>query len=215
MVAVGAERVLVRRASVAVGLCALGAVAGALVLLAVFASAALPWFVAAVLVAAVAGVITLGIHAGGHGWFVPLPVLVLAGIWAVTASTGHWASALAWVLAALAMSAAVAAAILVLPALAYRRAAPHGLAAASLVGATGTALSLLDPRGIARVNNETWSVESMSGPLPAGTPVHVVKVEGLRLLVWSEAGTVPGPDALSPGHQEARQEEAHQGTEGP
>jgi membrane-bound ClpP family serine protease len=64
------------------------------------------------------------------------------------------------------------------------------------------AITALAPTGIARVKNETWTAQSVSGPLPAGAPVHVVKVEGVRLLVWSEAGNIPGPDALGLTNQE-------------
>ena len=37
----------------------------------------------------------------------------------------------------------------------------------------------------------TGRAESVSGPLPAGAPVHVLGVRGVRLEVWSEAGSVP------------------------
>jgi membrane-bound ClpP family serine protease len=77
----------------------------------------------------------------------------------------------------------------------YRRGPSGGTE--KLVGASGTALSPLTPTGMARVNHESWTAESLSGPLPAGAPVHVVRVDGLRLLVWSEAGAVPGDEALS------------------
>jgi membrane-bound ClpP family serine protease len=58
------------------------------------------------------------------------------------------------------------------------------------------ALTDLDPRGVVRVGGENWSADSLSGPLPAGSPVHVASIQGLRLQVWSEAGTVPGVEAL-------------------
>ena len=174
----------------------------AVLVVSLLAPGALPWMVGAVLALAVLGVIVLGIHAGGHGWFVPLPVLVLAAAWAVAVSAGTWRSPAAWVFAALAFLGAVPAAALVLPAVAYRRAtfAPRGTAA--LPGSDGVALTALAPTGIARVNNETWTARSVSGPLPAGAPVHVVSVEGVRLLVWSEAGDIPGPDALGLTNQE-------------
>ncbi len=38
---------------------------------------------------------------------------------------------------------------------------------------------------------ETWSAESVSGPLAAGAPVHVLTARGVRLEVWSEVGTIP------------------------
>jgi membrane-bound ClpP family serine protease len=65
-----------------------------------------------------------------------------------------------------------------------------------LAGAEGSALTALSPTGVVRVAGETWTAESVSGPLPVGAPVHVVSVRGLRLLVWSEAGSVPGAEAL-------------------
>jgi membrane-bound ClpP family serine protease len=160
-----------------------------------FASGALPWLVGAILVVAASGVVVLGVHAGGHGWFVPIPVLVLAGAWAFMVSDGSWASAAAWALAAVAMFSAALAAAFVLPAIGYRHATLADRQG-KLMGASGTSLSALTPRGIARVNNETWTAESLSGPLPPGAPVHVVRVDGVRLLVWSEAGAVPGHKAL-------------------
>jgi membrane-bound ClpP family serine protease len=183
----------------------LGAVALLVVvvgLVSVFASGALPWLVGTIVVVATVGVVVLGLHAGGHGWFVPLPVLVLAGAWALTGSAGNWTSGVAWTLAALAFISAALAAVLIIPAIAYRHAPATAIAAESLMGADGTTLSPLAPTGIVRVNKETWTAESLSGPLPAGAPIHVVRVEGVRLLVWSEAGSVPGQDALGFTNQE-------------
>lgn len=180
---------------------ALVLLAAAIALLSTFASGALPWFVGVVLACALAGVIIAGFHAGGHGWFVPVPVLALAVAWAVAASAGGASSPLAWALAALAFSSALGGLALVAPAVAFRRAPGPPAGPKSLVGATGKALSALTPTGVCRVNNETWTAESLSGPLPAGAPVHVARVEGLRLLVWSEAGTVLGPEALDAGGQ--------------
>ena len=197
-----AHLALARRISVSAGLAALTLVAGAVVVLSLVASAALPWVIGGGLVLAVAGVIILGFHAGGHGWFVPIPVLVLAVIWAVTVSAGSWSSPVAWVLAALAFISALVAVVLVLPAVAYRKVAGPPLGSAALLGAAGVTVSSLSPTGIARVRNETWTAESLSGPLPAGAPIHVARVEGLRLLVWSEAGNVPGPEALGSIHPE-------------
>jgi membrane-bound ClpP family serine protease len=192
-----------RRLFVAAGLATLGLVVGAILVVSFLASGALPWIVGTVLVLATVGVIVLGFHAGGHGWFVPLPVLALAGAWALTVSAGSWSSAAAWVLAVLVFAGAAVGAVLVVPAISYRHApAATPVGPQALVGATGTALSPLAPSGTAKVNNETWTAESLSGPLPAGAPVHVVRVEGVRLLVWSEAGDIPGPDALGSTTQE-------------
>jgi len=198
-----AHLVLARRLFLAAAAAVLGIVVAVVLLVSLLASGTLPWIVGTILVVAALGVVVLGLHAGGHGWFVPIPVLVLAGAWALTVSAGSWASAAAWVLAVLAFLSAGLAVVLVVPAIAYRHAAPAaGPGTEKLVGASGTALSPLAPSGIARVNNETWTAESLSGPLPAGAPVHVVRVDGLRLMVWSEAGAVPGHEALGLTNQE-------------
>ena len=52
-----------------------------------------------------------------------------------------------------------------------------------LVGAQGMALDELDPRGQVWVGHETWTAESVAGPIPKGTPVRVVRRAGLTLLV--------------------------------
>ena len=193
---------IARRLLVTAVVSAFALLAVTVLLVSLVAPGALPWMVGGVLALAVVGVIVLGIHAGGHGWFVPLPILVLAAAWAVAVSAGTWRSPAAWVFAVLAFLGAVPAAVLVVPAIAYRRAtfAPRGTAA--LPGSDGVALTAVAPTGIARVNNETWTVQSVSGPLPAGAPVHVVSVEGVRLLVWSEAGNIPGPETLGLSNQE-------------
>jgi membrane-bound ClpP family serine protease len=191
-----------RRLSVVAALATLALVVGGIFAVSLFASGALPWIVGTVLVVAVVGVIVLGLHAGGHGWFVPLPVIVLAGTWALVVSAGNWTSPAAWVLAVVAFLSAIVAAALIVPAVAYRHALGPSRSSTLPLGADGITLGPLNPVGLAKVNNETWTAQSVSGPLPAGAPIHVVKVEGLRLLVWSEAGNILGPDALGLANQE-------------
>jgi membrane-bound ClpP family serine protease len=183
-------------------LATLALVVGGIFAVSLFASGALPWIVGTVLVVAVVGVIVLGLHAGGHGWFVPLPVIVLAGTWALVVSAGNWTSPAAWALAVVAFLSAFVAAALIVPAVAYRHALGPSRSSTLPLGADGITLGPLNPVGLAKVNNETWTAQSVSGPLPAGAPIHVVKVEGLRLLVWSEAGNILGPDALGLANQE-------------
>jgi membrane-bound ClpP family serine protease len=170
--------------------------AAAVLLVSLAAASALPWVVGSVLALGVAGGIVLGIHVGGHGWLAPVPVMVLAAAWAGTVSAGTWSSPVAWLLAATAFMGALLVAALVLPAIAYRRTAFPLQGTAALPGSSGVAVTALTPTGIARVHNETWGAKSVSGALPAGAPVHVIRVEGVRLLVWSEVGSIPGPDAL-------------------
>lgn len=61
-----------------------------------------------------------------------------------------------------------------------------------LVGATGTCRTDLDPEGMVAVHGELWKARTASHPLPAGTRVRVVGVEGLTLQVIPAAGEQPG-----------------------
>jgi membrane-bound ClpP family serine protease len=159
----------------------------------VAASDSLRWVTATILIVLLASTWLLCAHAGGHAWFVPLPALALAVLWAVTVS-GHGSSAAWWLVA---MSAAAAALGVVIGSTALRQQLRSTwLALPTIKGASGTAVTALTPVGVVRVLSETWTATSVSGALPAGAPVHVVRVDGVRLEVWSEAGTVPGHPVL-------------------
>jgi membrane-bound serine protease (ClpP class) len=54
---------------------------------------------------------------------------------------------------------------------------------AALVGAAGTAQTLIAPTGIAYAGGESWSARSRSTEIGPGTPLRVVGVEGLELIV--------------------------------
>jgi membrane-bound ClpP family serine protease len=158
-------------------------------------SVELAWAIGAVLAALLILTSVLCAHAGGHAWLVPVPAFAVAVIWALTAASGKWSSATTWWLA-VASAAMSAGAVLVAGTAVKQRIAGARSVAPPLAGAGGSAITALSPTGVVRVAGETWTAESVSGPLPAGAPVHVVSVRGLRLLVWSEMGTVPGADAL-------------------
>ncbi len=64
-----------------------------------------------------------------------------------------------------------------------RRHASTALPIAALVGAGGTAQTLLAPTGIAYAGGEAWSARSRSGEISAGTPIRVIEVKGLELIV--------------------------------
>jgi membrane-bound serine protease (ClpP class) len=85
-----------------------------------------------------------------------------------------------------------------------RRGMPSGaLPIAALVGATGTAQTLLAPRGIAYAGGETWSARSSAETaIDAGTPIRVLRVEGLELVVE------PAPAAVQPS-EEGREDPSH------
>lgn len=164
---------------------ALGAVSFALA--SVSAGPDLRWVTAGLLLVVLASTGLLCAHAGGHAWFVPLPALALAVMWALTASGPHGGTS--WWLVA--TSASAAAAGIAVGSVALHQSLHSTPAASGPHGGSGTAVTPLTPVGVVRVAGETWTGRSLSGSLPAGAPVHVVRVDGVRLDVWSEAGTVP------------------------
>jgi membrane-bound ClpP family serine protease len=160
---------------------------------AVSAPAALRWGTGAILVALLAATGLVAVHAGGHAWFVPLPALALAVVWALTASSHSRGDG--WWLVAL--SATASAGGLVLATTALRQQLRGRLVLPPpLPRATGVAVTDLTPLGVVQVGGETWSAESVSGRLPAGAPVHALKARGVRLEVWSEMGVVPDAKVL-------------------
>jgi membrane-bound serine protease (ClpP class) len=79
--------------------------------------------------------------------------------------------------------------ILVRGLLQMRRRATTSLPIARLVGATGTAQTLLAPTGIAYAGGEAWSARSRAGEISPGSPLRVIGVEGLELIVEPTADT--------------------------
>jgi membrane-bound ClpP family serine protease len=154
-------------------------------------------FVALAVLVVVALVIAAGVHTGPHG-------LVAAGALGIAASVGlvvgiialaptGTRTFIAWFLlgaAGVISVGAVMAGAVALPTLHRHHSAVD---ASRLFGADGVAVTELRPEGTVRVRGETWTAESMSGRLPAGAPVHVLEVDGLRLRVWSDAEM---PDGL-------------------
>lgn len=71
---------------------------------------------------------------------------------------------------------------------------------ASLRGARGVVTREVDPRGYVRIGAELWSARVADGqaPLPVGTPVRVLDVEGLTLWVEPESGPRVGTGSNGP-----------------
>jgi membrane-bound ClpP family serine protease len=152
------------------------------------------WGTGAILLVLLVATGVLCAHAGGHAWFVPLPALALAAIWALTASARS--AAAAWWLVAL-CAVACAGGVLVAGAALRQRLRGTLVGLPELRGTSGIAVTALAPDGIVRVGGENWSARSVSGSLPEGAPVHVLGVRGVRLDVWSELGTVPDHTTLA------------------
>jgi membrane-bound serine protease (ClpP class) len=76
-----------------------------------------------------------------------------------------------------------------LRALVSARGQPVRTGVEALEGSSGVVISAIDPRGTVRARGETWTAEAADGPIPAGAPVRIVKVKGVKLIVEPEAGS--------------------------
>jgi membrane-bound serine protease (ClpP class) len=80
---------------------------------------------------------------------------------------------------------------------------PYAAGEESMIGNVGSVRERLDPSGMVFVNGALWQATSTSGPLPVGTRVAVVAVDGLHLKVEAlqnksdESPTVEGRQAAS------------------
>jgi len=73
----------------------------------------------------------------------------------------------------------------------------------ALEGSTGVALTDLTPAGRVRARAETWTAESVSGSIPAGSPVRIVSVRGgVKLLVESMEASHVATVPAAPGEGE-------------
>jgi membrane-bound serine protease (ClpP class) len=104
-----------------------------------------------------------------------------------------------WLLAVVALALALFFGSVVSAVVRARRLVPAEAGFEGIVGEEGSAVDELDPRGRVRVRRESWSAESVGGKIPAGSPVRVVRAEGLRLIVEPVGATPPerGPEVSS------------------
>ncbi|MEX0832442.1 MAG: nodulation protein NfeD [Actinomycetota bacterium] len=87
-----------------------------------------------------------------------------------------------WVIAPVALGAAIFFPIVIRAALRVFRKPPAG-GTEQLIGKEGTVERELDPKGVVLVASEEWTAVSESGPVPKGQHVRVVGVDGLKLKV--------------------------------
>ena len=77
---------------------------------------------------------------------------------------------------------------------------PYAAGQESLVGTVGTVREPLDPTGMVFVDGALWQATAPNGPVPAGTQVRVVAVDGLRLRVeplTQQPGRADGPRTVA------------------
>jgi membrane-bound serine protease (ClpP class) len=76
----------------------------------------------------------------------------------------------------------------------------------ALVGAGALAQTLIAPRGIAYAGGEAWSARSLGPEIAPGTPLRVVRVEGLELIVEPTASESGEPKATEPATAEGEED---------
>jgi len=137
-------------------------------------------FVAAVL-------FVLDVNARAHGVLTAggIVVFTLGGLLLFNPSVPN-ARVSPWLLFTLPVVIGVASALLLRALIAAKR-TPLRAGPQVLNGAHGVAETALDPLGRVHVRGESWSAESVGGPVAAGTPVLVIAVRGLTLDVFPES----------------------------
>jgi membrane-bound serine protease (ClpP class) len=65
---------------------------------------------------------------------------------------------------------------------------PPVMGTSTLIGKMGEARTDLNPTGIVYTTSELWTAEAQEGNLPAGTPVEITGVDGVKLLVKRKDG---------------------------
>jgi membrane-bound serine protease (ClpP class) len=82
---------------------------------------------------------------------------------------------------------------------------PYEAGEESMIGTAGTVREPLNPSGLVFTNGALWQATSTSGPLPVGTRVRVVAVDGLHLKVEKEQSKSDGSLTVLPPTVEGRQ----------
>jgi membrane-bound serine protease (ClpP class) len=82
---------------------------------------------------------------------------------------------------------------------------PYEAGEESMIGSAGTVREPLNPNGMVFTNGALWQATSTSGPLPVGTRVRVLAVDGLHLKVEAEQSKSGGSPTVLPPTVEGRQ----------
>lgn len=115
-----------------------------------------------------------------------LVTLILGGIFLFDTSVPG-AQVSPWVIAPVALFAALFFGVVVTSVVRVQRRPAFG-DPTHLIGQHGVVVRDLAPEGVVRVEAEEWSAVADGEPLPAGTPVLVTAVDGLRLRVTETEG---------------------------
>lgn len=148
------------------------------------------WVVAGILLGVVVLATLVGLHTGPHTHVAAGAVGLVAAGWLAFMAVDLAARPL--VLSLLAADVVVSGGVgfAATRAFSAQRRQPAGGSLHALEGSMGVAVGALAPAGIVRVRGENWSATSLNGPIPKGSAVQVIAVEGVRLSVWGEETAV-------------------------
>jgi hypothetical protein len=148
------------------------------------------WMIAGLLVGFVVLVSSIGFHLGSHAHVLAGALGVLTAAWLVFMLVDGQSAPVLWTLLTADVVVSVGVSVLAWKGLSTRGIVVEGRHLISPVAADGVALNDLSPSGIVRVNGENWSAVATNGTVRSGTPVQVLRIDGIRLEVWGEK-TVP------------------------
>jgi hypothetical protein len=150
------------------------------------------WVIAGVLLGLVVLTSLIGFHIGPHAHLAAVVLGVLAAIWLIVMAVDGRTAPVLWALLSADVIVSGGLGTLAWKGLTTRGAYVAGRRLVSPVGAEGIATGDLSPEGIVRVNGENWTAVALNGSAPAGSPVHVMRVAGVRLEVWCDEPVEPG-----------------------
>jgi membrane-bound ClpP family serine protease len=149
------------------------------------------WVVAGVLLGLVVLTSLIGFHVGPHAHFAAGILGMLAAVWLIVMAVDGRTAPVLWALLSADLVVSAGIGTMAWKGLTTRGVKVSGRGLVSPVGADGVAVGDLSPNGIVRVNGENWSAVALNGDVPAGSPVEVLRVSGVRLEVWSDEAVGP------------------------
>lgn len=153
-----------------------------------------------VLLIATFTVIAVGLHLGPHGSIVGGIVgtlFALGGIALAVSSSERQVPTLMWLLIGFALVVSIAAWVAGIYLVKHTKSLPSiSNRLSKLYDSQGVVTADLNPVGTVLIAGESWTAESLVGPINSGSKVFVTDIDGLRLRVIPEATS--GADAGSP-----------------
>jgi len=156
------------------------------------------WVIAGVLLGVVVLASLIGFHVGPHAHILAGVFGLLAAAWPVWMAVDGRSAPVLWALLTADVVVSAGVGTLAWKGLSMREVDNGVRRQLSVEGAEGVAVGDLDPSGIVRVNGEHWSATAMNGTVRSGTPVQVLRVNGLRLEVWGDEADLVDPQGSTP-----------------